>query len=191
MSLKVLLFAKMDPLAGMFGLGYVIRAIVKWLPSHGVEVTFNIHDKYDLIYAHDGISYEAVRISRRYKKPLISHFHVLYPYVRNKHKQESLLLEASDQVIFVSYLLKNLAEVYYSLKSDWHVVHNGVDTSVFFPDKPDGEVDADLIYIGRIAELRKCFRLLEIIAEREGIRFLAVGEKPPFKTSSAKFIGKT
>jgi glycogen(starch) synthase len=142
---------------------------------------------YDLIYAHDWISFQAaIQLKEKTKKPLILHMHSL-DYDRSGKNSNSWVFslekeafEKADAIICVSEYTKNIIEKEYgTAPSKIQVVHNGY-TSRKYPAKKSPFKEKIVLFVGRLTRQKGASQFLKIAElvheENPDTRFIMVGE---------------
>ena len=133
--------------------------ILKAVESYSAKVVAEGQElDFDIIYAHDWISFTAAqRIKRATGKPLIVHIHTL-EYDRSAghtgswiYHLERETLHLADSIIAVSEYTAGVIESHYGIDKNIHVVHNGYQ-KLEKPTKVNKPFPEKLvIFVGRIS----------------------------------------
>ncbi len=118
------------------------------------------HEKFDVIHAHDWMTYPAgLAVAAATKKPLVVHLHST-EFDRsgeNVHQQvydiERRGMHGADRVVCVSYLTKNIAVNRYGVPDEKiTVIYNAVElpSSEDFQMSPIGQDEKLVLFLGRV-----------------------------------------
>lgn len=149
--------------------------------------------KYDVIYAHDWITFRAaIDIKAKLNKPLVLHVHSL-DYDRNCGNSSSWVFDLekeafdkADKIICVSNYSKGIIEKIYEVDSEKiEVVHNG-HTPKAYPKSSSPFKEKVVLFVGRLTGQKGPTKFLEIAEKVNEIypnsRFIMAGEGDLYKS---------
>lgn len=125
---------------------------------------------FDLIHAHDWLTYPAgIILKRRFKKPLVVHLHATefdralgygHPII---HEIEYLGLNYADRVIAVSNYTKSIAQEHYKVPEEKiKVIHNAFTAKALVPKKIKKFKEPVILFLGRLTPQKGPTIFLEI-----------------------------
>jgi glycosyltransferase involved in cell wall biosynthesis len=158
------------------------------LVSYSEEITRSAETfSFDLIYAHDWISFEAaLRLKAKSKKPLILHVHSL-DYDRSGKNSNSWVyqlekeaFQKADAIISVSeYTKQVMIREYDASPSKIHVIHNGHSPKKL-PENKSPFKEKIVLFVGRLTGQKGAHQFLkiaELVHEQQPkTRFVMVGD---------------